>query len=117
MPTVYLRNAMVSAALTAAAIAAAPSTTAQEVLDTRSLFDACTLAEESWISFCNGYIQAAADIASLGGSACIPLVETRANIASNFAATMGPLLVDDSSLADENGLSVMLLFLSEAYPC
>lgn len=45
-----------------------------------SFADACTRADESWVSFCNGYVQAVIDSVSEDDRICLPKGTTRTDV-------------------------------------
>ena len=46
----------------------------------KSFSDACTRSDESWVSFCNGYIQAVIDSIREDDNVCLPVGTTRTKI-------------------------------------
>lgn len=68
--------ALLTALLTAPAHAVDPETQ----LDGEGFSNACTRADEAWISFCNGYIQAVIDSIREADGVCLPSGTTRTDI-------------------------------------
>lgn len=78
------------------------------------LLNACTRAEADWISFCNGYIQAAIDLMELQeGSACIPEGTTRNDI---YDAVV-PLFTDSTRMKSENAFRALTTAISVKFKC
>ena len=70
-----------------------------------------------WISFCNGFIQAAADGATLSGLACIPNGTTRTEIVELFEFHGSRAMVANPEIGDQAGLDVLIAILSALFPC
>ena len=76
--------------------------------------DACTRADESWISFCNGYVQAAVDEAQReGDKLCPPPGTTRTDIVENAVS----LLQRAPELQSMNAADVVHRELLSMFPC
>lgn len=75
--------------------------------------DACTLANESWISFCNGYAQASIDSIREGDGICIPRGTTRTDI----VAITEKVITASSKLQSMNAHDAVRLVIRQAYPC
>ena len=79
--------------------------------------EACTRAEEAWISFCNGYAQGAVDFLELSGTACIPPGTTRTTIVTMIDQIAFPKIRDGLIPPDTPALAVAIDVLQTAYPC
>ena len=76
------------------------------------LLEACTKQDQEWISFCNGYLQAAFD--ALGGrDICTPKNVTR----NDFYDTAIPVLMQSPKLKAMNAVPVLWALWWQAYPC
>lgn len=94
--------------------AAARQVEAQEspmTLTGAKLLEACLTPDKEWISFCNGYIQAAFDADS--SSICPPSGTTR----DQAFEIIIPALQQAPELQKLNALSAVGLVLRTAYPC
>lgn len=78
------------------------------------LVDACGRANESWISFCNGYVQAAFDSVAGNGVVCPPDGITRAEMAGAAHSLMSSTA---QYTATQPGYDVMVAVLITLYPC
>ena len=87
------------------------------LLTAEDLLTACTTPEESWISFCNGFMQAAADIAALSGEACLPEGTTRTDLAILYERQASTLMESDSEIGLEVGLAIASTIIQLEYPC
>lgn len=74
---------------------------------------ACTRADESWISFCNGYVQAAVDSLREGDGICIPSGATRTDIVTATERA----ITASSQLRAMNALEAVRLAMRQSYPC
>jgi hypothetical protein len=98
--------------------AAAPSpVSSQNALSASSLLDACSRADEAWVSFCNGYAQGVVDFLELSGGACIPPGTTRTTIVTLIDQSAFPKIRDGSIAPESPALAVALEVLKTAYPC
>jgi hypothetical protein len=96
-------------------VAAPGEATAQSsemTLNGAQLLKACTIADQSWIGFCNGYIQAAFD-ATGGKGICAPKGVTR----NQLFDIIIPQLRKAPDLLELNATSVIDAILRKAYPC
>lgn len=84
---------------------------AETTLSGAKLLEACLTPDKEWISFCNGYIQAAFDAHS--SSICPPSGTTR-NQAFDIII---PALQQVPELQKLNALSTVGNILRSAYPC
>jgi molecular chaperone DnaK (HSP70) len=75
--------------------------------------DACTRANESWVSFCNGYVQAAIDSLRDGDGVCIPAGTTRTQIVTLTERT----ITASEQLKSMNALEAVRLTIRYAFPC
>jgi hypothetical protein len=81
---------------------------------TGSVFsDVCTRANESWISFCNGYVQAAVDGLRAGDGICIPSGTTRTDMVTATERT----ITASSDLQKTNAYEAVRLAMRQSYPC
>lgn len=78
-----------------------------------SFADACTRADESWISFCNGYIQAAVDSLDAPGSICIPPGTTRADLVTLIERVIS----STPELQNMNAFRAVHIVLGGSYRC
>ena len=76
------------------------------------LLEACTRADMEWISFCNGYLQAAFD-ATGGKGVCPPRGATR----NDFYDVVIPVLKQMPELQKMNAVGGVIAALRKAYPC
>ena len=74
---------------------------------------ACTRADESWISFCNGYIQAAVDGLREGDGICIPVGSTRTEIVT----VTERVITSSSQLKGMNALDAVRSAMHKSFPC
>lgn len=74
---------------------------------------ACTRADESWISFCNGYIQAAVDSLREGDGICIPGGTTRTDIVTVTERA----ITNSSQLQAVNALEAVRLAMRQSFAC
>src|SRR5690554_5225236 len=75
--------------------------------------EACTRADESWISFCNGYVQAVTDSLREEDGICIPSGTSRTEL-----VTVAELAITASdSLQAMNAHEAVRLVLRVFYPC
>ena len=82
-----------------------------------TLLDACTRANESWISFCNGFFQAIHDVGALDGRVCIPEGTTRTDLVVAFERQAVEILAASPSLASTAAVSFAALTLEAEFPC
>lgn len=75
--------------------------------------DACTRANESWISFCNGYIQAAIDSLREGDGICIPNGTTRTDVVTLAERAITAI----SELQAMNAHEAVRVVMRHSYPC
>ena len=75
--------------------------------------DSCTRADESWISFCNGYIQAAVDGLRQGDGVCIPSGTTRTDLVTVVERTIS----GSSELMTINAHDAVRVAMRQSYPC
>jgi hypothetical protein len=111
-----MRN-LLKGALLAASLTISFNATAQTTTSARDLFDVCTRADMDWINFCNGFIQAAADSATLSGLACIPAETTRTEIVQLFEFHGSRTMVANPGIGDQSGLDVTIAIISALFPC
>ena len=113
MPLTMRRAILVAVALSwfvAAEKAAAQSP--EMTLNGAQLLEACNKADQEWIGFCNGYIQAAFD-ATGGKGICAPKGVTR----NQLFDIIIPQLQKAPDLLKLNATSVIDAILRNAYPC
>ena len=77
-----------------------------------ALLHACTIPDKEWISFCNGYIQAAFD-ATGGKGMCVPISTTR----NQLFDVIIPTLTSTPALQELDAISAIEALLRKAYPC
>lgn len=104
-----ITTAFVLSALTLPASAVDPS---MQMTGT-AFSEACTRAHESWISFCNGYIQAAVDNARQGDGVCISNGATRTDIVT----VVEKAVTSSNQLRAMNAFEAVRLALQQSYPC
>lgn len=78
-----------------------------------SFSDACTRADESWISFCNGYIQAVVDSVREKDRVCLPNGTTRTDIVTITEKQ----ITASRQLREMNAHDAVLSVLRNSYPC
>lgn len=74
---------------------------------------ACTRADESWISFCNGYVQATVDSLRDGDGICIPRGTTRTDMVTITERAITNL----SQLQTMNAHEALRAVMRRSYPC
>lgn len=74
---------------------------------------ACTQADESWISFCNGYIQAAVDGLREGDGICIPRGATR----TDLVTVIEKEITGSSQLQKVNAYEAARWVMRQSFPC
>lgn len=85
-----------------------------EMQMTGDLFSsACTRAEEAWISFCNGYIQAVIDNIRESDAVCLPAGTTRTDLVTVAERD----ITASSQLRQMNAHDAVLTVLRRVYPC
>jgi hypothetical protein len=83
-------------------------------LPTSSLVDACSRTEQSWMSFCDGYIQAAIDLIEFNGiEVCIPIGTTRNQIFEAVYPSLTKKMPDQKDI----GLITLMNSISSVYRC
>ncbi|WP_370268576.1 Rap1a/Tai family immunity protein [Nioella sp.] len=87
------------------------------VLSSADFADACTRANESWVSFCNGYAQALVDFATLSGNACIPDGTTRSEIITLIDSIAFDAISTNDIASDSPAFLVALSVIEAAFPC
>jgi hypothetical protein len=75
--------------------------------------DACTRVDESWISFCNGYIQAVIDGLRKQDEICISPGTTR----NDLVTIVEKEITASSHLRKLNAKDAVVLVLRRYYPC
>jgi len=82
------------------------------------LLTACTTPSESWISFCNGYMQAAFDFAAIEGIACYEPELTRTDLTVLFERNAFTASArNGGSMENISGLTLAVAIFSEHLPC
>lgn len=89
----------------------------QTTVTTEQLLSACTRPDMHWIDFCNGFFQAAGDLATLSRRACIPVGTTRTDLVRLFEANAPALLSQQEDLASTSGLIVAAGIIETEFPC
>ena len=81
------------------------------VLSTKDALVACTTPDMSWVSFCNGLVQAYSDIVVINNVACIPDGTERRFLSELFA--------DKATLYNQAQPATLTfsLILKNQYPC
>ncbi|RWB66809.1 Rap1a/Tai family immunity protein [Mesorhizobium sp.] len=74
---------------------------------------ACTRANESWIGFCNGYIQAAVDSVQKSDGICIPSGTTR----TELVTLVEKAITGSDQLKALNANEAVHLVMRQSYPC
>lgn len=74
---------------------------------------ACTRADESWISFCNGYVQAVVDSIREGDGICIPRGTTRTDMVTVTERAVTAL----GQLRAMNAHEAVRAVMRHSYPC
>jgi hypothetical protein len=73
----------------------------------------CTIAEEGWVSFCNGYIQAVVDSIRKDDKICLPNGITRADLVTITERE----ITGSNLLRAMNAHNAALLVMRYFYPC
>lgn len=85
----------------------------QAQMNGKEFSDACTRVSESWVSFCNGYVQAVVDSISASDQVCISAETTRTEL-----VTIAEKEVTASArLKGMNAHAAVLSVLRSHYPC
>src|SRR6056297_3542749 len=74
---------------------------------------ACTRAEEAWVSFCNGYLQAVIDSIRESDAVCLPAGTTRTDLVTVAERD----ITASSKLRQMNAHVAVLTVLRRVYPC
>jgi len=74
---------------------------------------ACTRAEEAWVSFCNGYLQAVIDSIRESDAVCLPAGTTRTDLVTVAERD----ITASSHLRQMNAHDAVLTVLRRVYPC
>lgn len=100
--------------LTLGAFVVQPIAARGPVMTGMEVLEACGIPNESWISFCNGYVQAAFDAAHQPDKViCPPLGTTRAQMAQ----LVYEVLLANPELHPVAGPTAVAFILTSAYPC
>lgn len=75
--------------------------------------NACSRAEESWISFCNGYVQAAVDSLRRGDGVCLPAGTSRTAIVT----VAHKQIAASPEMQAANGIVAVRTMMQRTYPC
>ena len=75
--------------------------------------NACKRADENWVSFCNGYIQAVIDSVREDDRVCLPTGTTRTDVVT----IMENEISASSQLRAMNALDAVRSVLGRFYPC
>jgi hypothetical protein len=78
-----------------------------------SFSNACTRVDESWISFCNGYVQAVIDSVREADKVCLPKDGTRTDVVTVTERE----ITASSQLRAMNAHDAVLSVLRRFYPC
>ena len=82
-------------------------------MDGKGLSNACTRADESWVSFCNGYIQAVFDSIREDDRVCPPKGTTRTDVVTIVEKE----ITASSQLRTMNAHDAVRTVLRRFYPC
>lgn len=82
-------------------------------MDGAGFSDACTRADESWVSFCNGYVQAVVDSIPNGETICLPIGTTR----TDLVTVAEKEITASRQLRTMNAHDAVLSVLRRYYPC
>lgn len=86
------------------------------ILSAGQLLDACTRPDMDWISFCNGFFQAAHDNGALNDKICADGV-TRTDLAVLYEKDATRLIAANKEISERSGLRVAVAIFTQAYPC
>jgi len=112
MSAIMIRSSAAALAFTVIAIPALAVEPSMQMTGA-SFSDACTRASESWISFCNGYIQAAVDSLEAPGAICLPSGTSRTDL-----VTLAERVISATpELRSMNAFDAVNLVIAKAYPC
>jgi uncharacterized protein YqfB (UPF0267 family) len=75
--------------------------------------DACTRADESWVSFCNGYIQAVIDSIHKEDIVCLPDGTTRTELVTIAERE----ITSSHQLQEMNAYDAVKTVIRNLYPC
>lgn len=75
--------------------------------------DACTRPSESWVSFCNGYVQSVIDSIQPSAGVCIPLGTTRTDIVTEVEK----IITRSADMRLINAHEAVLRSILATYPC
>ena len=78
-----------------------------------SFTDACTRIDESWVNFCNGYIQAVVDSIKVNDEVCLPNGTTRSALITISEREIS----NSTTLRAMNARDAVLSVLRSRYPC
>lgn len=82
-------------------------------MDGAGFSDACTRADESWVSFCNGYIQAVIDSIPNDDKVCLPVGTTRTDLVTVAEKD----ITSSRQLRTMNAHDAVISVLHRHYPC
>ncbi len=82
-------------------------------MDGKMFSNACTLADESWVSFCNGYIQSVIDSIRGADRVCFPNGTTRTDVVT----IVEKAITASSQLRAMNAHDAVRTVLRRFYPC
>jgi hypothetical protein len=80
-------------------------------LSTDEAMDICKRGRVNWVSLCTGFMQAAADYATLTNAACIPENTTKSELVKLFKANGA------AQPADQPALISAFTIISTEFPC
>ena len=81
------------------------------------LLSACRIPEQAWISFCNGYMQAAADAVSSTGRAYVPADTTRTALVPLFEVRVVELFEESEQYSEAPAFVLAGVVIASQYPC
>ena len=90
---------------------------ADNTLSAGDLLDACSRPDTDWVSFCNGYFQAAHDFGALSNQVCITEGATRTDLVTGFETEAKRILRETPASKSDIGLLFAASILASLYPC
>lgn len=91
----------------------APAVQTSMQLTGASFVEACTRADENWVSFCNGYIQAAVDSLKVPGTVCLPAGTSR----TELVTLVESVISGTPELQRMNAFHAVQIVLDSYYRC
>jgi hypothetical protein len=112
-----MRRAVAALAVASMPLVGGSQASAETVMTAAEFEETCTRVDNTWISFCNGYVQGVADFLELSGAACITPGTTRTTIVTLIDRATFSRIRDGSIPPDTPALSLAIGVLEAAYPC